>query len=260
MRRDATLWILLALSLWPAFARAGGAVARVGRDAEAYVTVPARWRAAEWSRLALTAGSVGGVMFVDQWVRRRVLAERTEAARDLARLLKGFGEPLGVGGGLAASVYLGGWLTGDPDTRETGFRMLEAGVFSLAAASVLKVVVGRSRPERGEGAATFRPLRGGLGGDRSSFPSGHTTFAFAVAAVAAERVPGAGWVAYPLAALVGWSRLHDDEHWASDVAAGAVLGAATGWWVAHREEGMAPAVTPWLAPRGAGLAWHGTFR
>lgn len=260
MRRVAPLWILALLVLWPVPGRSDGTLGNLGRDLGAYVTAPAPWEEGEWGRFVLVAGSVGGAMLADPWVRRRALAGRTGATEDLARFVKGFGEPIGVGGGLAASVYLGGWLTGDSTTRETGFRMMEAGVFSLAAASVLKVGVGRSRPGRGEGAGTFRPFRGGLAGGRSSFPSGHTTFAFALAAVAAERMPGAGWVAYPLAALVGWSRLHDDEHWASDVAAGAALGVATGWWVAHRDEGGAPTVTPWLAPAGVGLAWRGTFR
>ena len=40
------------------------------------------------------------------------------------------------------------------------------------------------------------------------------------------------WVAYPIASLVGWSRVQDDEHWASDVVAGAALGL----WTARKTE------------------------
>jgi membrane-associated phospholipid phosphatase len=40
------------------------------------------------------------------------------------------------------------------------------------------------------------------------------------------------WVGYPLAGLVGWSRVHDNEHWTSDVVAGAALGA----WVAVKSD------------------------
>jgi hypothetical protein len=40
------------------------------------------------------------------------------------------------------------------------------------------------------------------------------------------------WGVYPAAALVGWSRVHDDQHWTSDV----VAGAAVGGWLAWKTE------------------------
>ncbi|WP_025324098.1 phosphatase PAP2 family protein [Deferrisoma camini] len=250
---------LIMVSASSASAGVGRDPVRAGRDALAYAVTPAGWGAEEWGRFGLAAGAVAAVGVADEGVRVSVRDVRTGFTGDLARAVKGLGEPLGWGGAVVAATYLGGWAAGADDVRETGFRMAEAGVLSLAAASVLKVAAGRSRPGEGQGAGTFRPLRGGLGGGRSSFPSGHTTFAFAVAAVAAERVPGSGWVAYPLAALVGWSRLHDDDHWASDVAAGAALGAATGWWAAHRPDESAARLVPWVGPGGGGLAWAGEF-
>ncbi len=36
-------------------------------------------------------------------------------------------------------------------------------------------------------------------------------------------------MAYPLAGLVGWSRLHDRKHWPSDVLAGAAIGFGIAW-------------------------------
>ncbi|GAB4254108.1 MULTISPECIES: phosphatase PAP2 family protein [Deferrisoma] len=261
MRRGFLRGIALALAVTagPAAAGVRGDAARAVRDAGAYATAPGGWGAKEWGRLGLAVGGVVAVELADEGIRTSVQDARTGGTHDLARALKGLGEPLGWGGAVVAATYLGGWAAGADGVRETGFRMAEAGVFSLAAASVLKVAVGRSRPGEGEGAGTVRPFRGGPGGGRSSFPSGHTTFAFAVATVAGERIPGAGWIAYPLAGLVGWSRLHDDDHWASDVAAGALLGAATGWWVAHRPEGSTARLVPWLGRGGGGLAWVGAF-
>ena len=57
--------------------------------------------------------------------------------------------------------------------------MIEAGAFSGATAEVLGYATGRERPD-----ATTSPNEWGKGGD--SFPSLHTTVAFAVGTVFAE--------------------------------------------------------------------------
>jgi len=46
----------------------------------------------------------------------------------------------------------------------------------------------------------------------------------------------AAWIAYPLASLVGLSRINVDVHWASDVFAGAALGWAVGKAVVSRRD------------------------
>jgi membrane-associated phospholipid phosphatase len=62
--------------------------------------------------------------------------------------------------------------------------------------------------------------------DTQGMPSGHTFSAFAVAEVYGAEY-GRYWT-YPLAALVGYSRIYNQQHWPSDVVAGAVLGIADG--------------------------------
>lgn len=59
---------------------------------------------------------------------------------------------------------------------------------------------------------------------RSSFPSGHTSAAFAMATVLAEYHPELKWEVYSLATAIGVSRVAAGEHHWQDVAAGAVLG------------------------------------
>jgi len=82
-------------------------------------------------------------------------------------------------------------------------------------------------PPYGDFSHTWFKSHGRVISGRGSFPSGHTITAFSVASIFAERykrhrwVP---WVVYPLAGLVGFSRVSLQSHFPSDVFAGAVLG------------------------------------
>jgi membrane-associated phospholipid phosphatase len=65
----------------------------------------------------------------------------------------------------------------------------------------------------------------------SSFPSGHTTVAFAAATVFAmeyHNKPLVPILAYSAATLIGLSRIAENKHWATDVLTGAAVGYLTG--------------------------------
>jgi hypothetical protein len=61
-----------------------------------------------------------------------------------------------------------------------------------------------------------------------TFPSGHTSTVFAMAAVYASARPEQKWMALGSASLVGWSRVKVRAHHWHDVLAGAALGYAIG--------------------------------
>ncbi|RKY50936.1 MAG: hypothetical protein DRP91_00220 [Candidatus Neomarinimicrobiota bacterium] len=63
----------------------------------------------------------------------------------------------------------------------------------------------------------------------SSFPSGHTSGSFALAAVV-DKLYGkkAGIFAYSMAVFVGTTRINDNKHYLSDVIAGSILGTVIG--------------------------------
>ena len=114
----------------------------------------------------------------------------------------------------------------------------EAVVVGLGTSFALKSVLGRGRPyiSADTNPRNFQPGRGFKSASYQSFPSGHSTAAFAAAAaVSAETSewwPRTRWVIGPIvyagASLVGVSRMYDDKHWASDVVMGAAVGVFAG--------------------------------
>lgn len=108
--------------------------------------------------------------------------------------------------------------------------LLRALVLANAMVAPLKVAVRRRRPD---------------GTNRLSFPSGHSANAFAIATTLARRYGRRAAVpAYALAALVPVARVHDRHHYASDVVAGAGLGALAGWVAARASDRAAVVVAP----------------
>lgn len=70
---------------------------------------------------------------------------------------------------------------------------------------------------------------------KTSFPSGHSTTAFAFASVVgAEHNAWAGASAYALATLVAISRMNDNRHYLHDVVGGATIGLSYGLSIAKR--------------------------
>lgn len=154
-------------------------------------------------------------------------------------------------GGTAA----GGALAGRERVRDGALRvtagLLAAGVVNGG----LKFTVGRERASTTDEPWRFRPFA--TDNRWQSFPSGHTTVVFSLAAALAEET-GEPWVAvlgYGGAALVGWSRVYDDKHWTSDVVAGALIGVAAGGGTVRllreRAAGTAPEVE--LVPGGIAI-------
>lgn len=134
-----------------------------------------------------------------------------------------------IGRGGAMWIVLGVALLVPRRTRRAGVAVLVAlAVSELVVDDVLKPLIARPRPCQVDGSlATPVPCPGDW-----SFPSGHTTKAFAAATALVVSLPrGARRFAAPvvaLAALMGFSRLYLGVHYPTDVLAGAVLGAVLG--------------------------------
>ena len=115
-----------------------------------------------------------------------------------------------------------------PKTRKAGALALLAMVLGLLCTNVvLKHLVGRTRPWID--VAGLIPLVNEP--DPNSFPSGHTSAAFAAGMIWARALP-VRWMraaAAVLALCMGLSRLYVGVHYLTDVLAGAVVGTLCAW-------------------------------
>ncbi|HET6228554.1 MAG TPA: phosphatase PAP2 family protein [Longimicrobiaceae bacterium] len=139
-----------------------------------------------------------------------------------------------VGGAVA---YGYGRATHDPTISRVALHSVEAVVVNGIVTNAGKVVAGRARPYKDvNNPHDFKLFRGWRNPDYQSFPSGHTSSAFAMAAALTAEAgvyhPKQRWivggVTYTLASLTGISRMYNNKHWASDVVAGAAIGTVTG--------------------------------
>src|SRR5215217_4651066 len=137
-------------------------------------------------------------------------------------------------GAVAGTFYLIGRKNNDYRARETGLLSAEALVNSVIAGAALKGITQRARPMDGRERSEF--FDGG-----ASFPSGHSTQAWAVATVIANEYkhhPAVQIAAYGIASAVSLARFTGHKHYLSDVLAGSALGYSIGKFVykAHHRE------------------------
>ena len=137
----------------------------------------------------------------------------------------------------ALATYGVGRVAGWHTTADVGLHTLEALVLTTGVSQVVRGVVGRARPRVSlEDPFVFKPFTGFRSFETRSYPSLHAAASFAAAtALVGEirhRRPSAVKVAAPLlytAALVPpMTRLYLDQHWMSDIVAGAFLGTLLG--------------------------------
>ena len=191
---------------------------------------------------------IGGAVIVagllDPDVRNLFQTERTVTTNDAATVGNSFGHALTVGPALAATWLLG-TIAGKPKVANAALWAAGAGAAAGVATAGLKFAFGRSRPPKNL-TYDFHPFST----KDHSFPSGHTSFAFAIASSLAHATPD-HWsdvLFYAGATLTGLSRINDDKHWLSDVVAGAALGVLVGRQLTSGRQGGRAAGVSGLRP------------
>lgn len=143
---------------------------------------------------------------------------------------------------MALATYAFGRFMDEPKVAHLGNDLLQAQILSELMIEPLKLATHR-----------LRPYQMGSCGVNCSFPSGHASVTFADATVIERHL---GWkysvIGYAVASYVAISRLHDNQHWASDVVFGSAVGTIAGRTVVHHPRdywALAPAALP-----GSGIA------
>ena len=118
-----------------------------------------------------------------------------------------------------------GLIARRPDLTRGGARMLAAHFAATMAKSAIKHSVDRTRPAPAieKGRARFEPGNS-EDHEETSFPSGHTAGAVAVAGALAKDAPVVGATAYALAGGVAAMQLPRGKHYLLDTIAGAAVG------------------------------------
>ncbi|HEV2287292.1 MAG TPA: phosphatase PAP2 family protein [Steroidobacteraceae bacterium] len=204
--------------------------AQVLGDVGAYFTAPLRWDRSDWGWFGGTVVAIGLAHRYDAQVRTHFVGTGPATSTNTHDTQDAIPTAVVFGGTWAFAL-----LTQDRDGYGEGWAMLEAGALSGVTGYALKFAAARQRPD-----ATTNPNEWFKGGD--SFPSLHSTAAFAVGTVLAEsgnddyrylrRLLG-----YGLGVFTSYERLKHDAHWLSDTVAGAALGISSARFTMDRRYG-----------------------
>jgi membrane-associated phospholipid phosphatase len=138
---------------------------------------------------------------------------------------------------IGGAMYIVGRVAHLPRVADLGWHGTEAVIMGELTSYAIKGMVGRARPFVSVDDPDDFSFGRGFGRQQwRSFPSGHSTTAFAAAAAVTDETtlwwPKSTWIVGPLmyggASMVAVSRMYHNRHWASDVAVGAMIGTFSG--------------------------------
>ena len=115
----------------------------------------------------------------------------------------------------AAGMYANYYFNDDTLSKKRAILMFKASLYSMSLTTGLKPIIGQTRPD---------------GTDQLSFPSGHSTGAFAFAGLIMAEHDFWPWgiSALALSTVTAASRINDNRHYLHDVVGGATIGLAYG--------------------------------
>jgi membrane-associated phospholipid phosphatase len=142
------------------------------------------------------------------------------------------------------AALIGAHLVGNANWEDATRHITMSYILADISEALLKGAVGRQRPAYSGNPFLFKPLSSK--DEWHSFPSGHVTHISAIA-VALSQEAHQSWVTALSAsaiAFTGWQRMYRNQHWASDVVGGVIVGATaarvTAHWLRHKRKPPRP--------------------
>ncbi|MGH9512044.1 MAG: capsule assembly Wzi family protein [Terriglobales bacterium] len=217
----------------------------IGSDQKQFWTYPAHLKIKDLKWIAPTVGITAGLIASDSWISHQIPNKPNQLDRSLKISDYSLYSMIGAGGG----SYLLGEMTHNDHLSEAGLLSGEAAIDATGVTYAIKALTERQRPNVGNGDGSF--FAGG-----QSFPSEHSTIAWAIASVWAHEYPStlSQILAYGLASTVTLTRVTAQQHFASDV----VIGGALGWYFgrevyrSHHDETLGGAAWGDLFPEDTG--------
>lgn len=211
----------------------------LAQDQRSIWTVPAKI-GKHWEPAIAFAGATAGLIALDP--HDTPYFRRTHTFDGFNQVFNPTSAAIGIAM-VPTSFYLIGLKRHDAYAQETNLFAAESLADGLIVDTALKALTRRERPRAIPPTGNFSNtwFKTGWGSSFSgaaSFPSGHSTAAFAVATVMARRYrarPWVPWLAYGLAGVVAFSRVTTQAHFPSDVFVGAVLGYSISRFVVLRQ-------------------------
>jgi membrane-associated phospholipid phosphatase len=215
---------------------------------------PFQWNSRDWLKTGSIIVVASGLFFLDEDINDFVKRNRNPQTHMIATS----GNCIGNGWytiPAISAMWLGGYSLKSPKTQDTALLSAKSILFANGVTTVLKYSTQRYRPNAYRGNSFWNGSR--FSKHKDSFPSGHTTLVWSIAPVFAEQYKDTGWVpplAYSLACVTGYSRIHDEKHWTSDVFAGAVIGYFSAQCVLKTTPRLS--ILPTAEPQGLQLSWN----
>jgi membrane-associated phospholipid phosphatase len=218
----------------------------LGSNLKQSFTKPFHMKPKDWGNLGKFLLLETALYFVDEPIQRNAVDWRNSSntVSSTSNYVTRFGGLYEVYtlAGLAAT----GYITHNKKLTTTTLLATQSYLTAGAVQLALKAITGRQRPSYTDRYTLnaeprfhgpFYKSTDAVGyTTNSSFPSGHTTGAFAAATVYSleykdkKLVP---FISYGIATMIGLSRIVENKHWLTDIVAGAALGYITGQQVVN---------------------------
>ncbi len=194
-----------------------------------FYTSPLRFDSEDWIELSAVIGVTGIATLADKEIKNFSQKNQNKFSNSLFSADKYY--YIEFVGASIIGFYGYGLIADNSNVRSLAVKLTEATFLATSLTVITKTIIGRGRPYKQESQYYTNPLT--FDNDYNSFPSGHTALAFAYSTVMANEVDNVFWKIgwYTAAGLVGYSRMHHNQHWFSDVLMAGAIGYFSGEFV-----------------------------